>query len=63
MTTPHHPQSRPPRPRGSNADEWHLFLSGYLDNRASFPGGLTYAALQIAEAIEAAEKRGWRRSS
>jgi hypothetical protein len=53
----------PRRPRGANADEWHLFLCGYLDNRASFPRGLTYVAVEIAEAIEAAEKRGWRRSS
>jgi hypothetical protein len=41
------------RPSGSNADEWHLFLSEYLDNRANFPDGLTYMAVQIAEAIEA----------
>jgi hypothetical protein len=57
----------PHRPQGANADEWHLFLCGYLDNRASFPRGLTYVAVQIAEAIDEAEARGfalgWRRSS
>lgn len=42
------------RPAGSNADEWHLFLSEHLDNRANFPNGLTYVAVQIAEAIDAA---------
>jgi tellurite resistance protein len=41
------------RPSGSNADEWHLFLLEYLDNRANFLDGLTYMAVQIAEAIEA----------
>lgn len=39
-------------PAGSNADEWHLFLSRYLDNRANFPTGLTYVAVQIAEALD-----------
>jgi len=43
-----------PRPIGSNADEWHLFLSEYLDNRATSPNGLTFMAVQIAEAIDAA---------
>jgi hypothetical protein len=43
----------PNRPRGSNADEWHLFLCEHLDNRANSPNGLTFMALQIAEAIEA----------
>jgi hypothetical protein len=42
------------RPRGSNADEWHLFLSQYLDNRATSPDGLTFMAIQIAKAIAAA---------
>lgn len=42
------------RPEGNNADEWHLFLSLYLDNRASFPNGLTFMAVQIAETIDAA---------
>ena len=46
------------RPLGSNADEWHLFLSTHLDNRASRPTGLTFMAVQIAEAIEDAERRG-----
>lgn len=47
------------RPGGSNADEWYLFLSEYLDSRANFPDGLTYIAVQIAEAIYDAEIRGW----
>jgi hypothetical protein len=34
-------------PTGSNADEWHLFLSEH-------PGGLPYVVVQIAEAIDAA---------
>lgn len=48
----------PKRPEGSNADEWHLFLSRYLDNRATSPSGMTFMAVQIAEAIEDAERRG-----
>lgn len=44
------------RPSGSNADEWHLFLSEHLDNRAG-NSGLTYMAVQIAEAIEAARSK------
>src|SRR5215471_17228900 len=46
-------------PKGSNADEWHLFLCERLDNRAAFPSGLEFTAVQIAEAIEAAERRGF----
>lgn len=38
------------RPLGSNADEWHLFLD---DNKDALP----YLAVQIAEAIEDAERR------
>jgi hypothetical protein len=45
------------RPRGSNADEWHLFLCQRLDNRATYPNGLEFTAVQIAEAIEAERKR------
>jgi hypothetical protein len=37
-------------PTGSNADEWALFLSEW---------GTAYCAVQIAEAIEAAEQRGF----
>jgi restriction endonuclease Mrr len=44
------------RPKGSNADEWHLFLCQYLDNRATSPNGLTFVAVQISEAIERAER-------
>jgi hypothetical protein len=44
------------RPSGSNADEWHLFLTKHLDNRAG-NNGLTYMAVQIAEAIEANAKQ------
>ena len=44
------------RPRGSNADEWHLFLTEFCDNRATQPNGMTYVAVQIAEAIEAAAR-------
>jgi len=40
------------RPSGSNADEWRLFLSEHLDNRR-VNDGLTYIAVQIAEAIDA----------
>ena len=43
------------RPAGSNADEWHLFLSEHLD-KATFSSGLTFMAVQIAEAIDAAAK-------
>lgn len=39
------------RPEGSNADHWHLFLSEHKD-------ALPYVAVQIAEAIEDAERRG-----
>lgn len=39
------------RPLGSNADEWHLFLD---ENKDALP----YLAVQIAEAIEQAERRG-----
>jgi hypothetical protein len=46
------------RPRGSNADEWHLFLCQYLDNRATSPNGLTFMAVQIAEAIEEGRRDG-----
>jgi hypothetical protein len=53
----------PRRPSGANADEWHLFLCAHLESRAAYPRGLNHVAIQIAEAIEAAEKRGWRRSS
>lgn len=35
------------RPKGSNADEWHLFLA---ENRDALP----YVAVQIAEAIDEA---------
>lgn len=39
------------RPLGSNADEWHMFLSENAD-------AMPYLAVQIAEAIEDAERRG-----
>jgi hypothetical protein len=45
-------------PLGSNADEWRLFLCQHLDSRATHPNGLTYVALQIAEAIEEAFREG-----
>lgn len=41
-----------PRPTRSNADEWLVFLSEYLDNRAGFPSGLPFVAVQICNAIE-----------
>jgi hypothetical protein len=47
------------RPRGSNADEWHLFLCERLDNRANHPDGLTFAAVQIAEALNQRDQE-WR---
>lgn len=40
------------RPKDSNADAWHLFLSEYLDARANSPSGMTFMAVQIAEAID-----------
>lgn len=40
------------RPLGSNADEWNLFLSENKD-------GIPYQSVQIAEAIEEAERRGY----
>lgn len=40
------------RPLGSNADEWNLFVAENMDNPA-------YLAVQIAEAIEEAERRGF----
>jgi hypothetical protein len=43
------------RPEGANADEWRLFLSFYLDSRATSVDGLSYVAVQISEAIEEAE--------
>jgi hypothetical protein len=46
------------RPKGSNADEWHLWLSFYADSRAAFPDVLDYLAVHIAEAIERATERG-----
>jgi len=39
-------------PTGSNADEWALFLSEW---------GTAYCAVRVAEAIEAAEQRGYAR--
>lgn len=39
------------RPNGSSADEWALWLS-------DFQPSLPYLAVQIAEAIEAGERRG-----
>lgn len=41
------------RPLGSNADEWNLFVDESKDNSA-------YLAVQIAEAIDEAERRGAR---
>jgi len=46
------------RPIHNNADEWLEFLSEYLDHRTDSPNGLAFVAVQIAEAIDAAEKRG-----
>lgn len=44
------------RPTGSNADEWHLFLSEHCCSRPNQVNGLTYMAVQIAEAIDAAAR-------
>jgi hypothetical protein len=44
------------RPQGTNADEWRLFLTHYLDSRTS-ADGLSFVAVQIAEAIEAERSR------
>lgn len=41
-----------PVPTGSNADEWHVYLS---ENKDALP----MVAVQIAEAIEAASARMW----
>jgi hypothetical protein len=46
------------RPEGSNADEWHLFLTVYAAERANQIIGLSFLAVQIAEAIEEAQERG-----
>lgn len=46
------------RPHGSNADEWHLFLSEHLDNRANSSSALSFIAVQIAEALDEAQERG-----
>lgn len=48
------------RPQGSNADEWCLFLSVYLDSRATSPNGLARMAIQIAAAIDEAFEDGRR---
>ena len=45
------------RPHGANADEWRLFLSCHVDSRATSVDGLSFAAVQIAEAIEAERAR------
>jgi hypothetical protein len=45
------------RPQGTNADEWRLFLSAYLDSRTTSADGLSFMAVQIAEAIEAERSR------
>ncbi len=42
------------RPTGSNADEWRLFLSEHLDTRATEVDGLSFVAVQIAEALDGA---------
>jgi hypothetical protein len=47
----------PKRPQGSNADEWRLFLSAYVDSRATIFDGLSFVAVQIAEAIEGMRER------
>jgi hypothetical protein len=46
------------RPLSFNADEWHLFLCQHLDSRATCPNGLTYVAVQIAEALDEAFEDG-----
>jgi hypothetical protein len=48
------------RPVGSNADEWHVFLCEHLDSRAACPNGLTFMAVQIAEAFDEAFEDGRR---
>lgn len=45
-------KGNPGRPAGSNADEWHLYLS---ENKDALP----MVAVQIAEAIEAAAASMW----
>jgi hypothetical protein len=42
------------RPDGSNADQWNLCLEDWTDKS----GGHPYVAVQIAEAIDDAERRG-----
>lgn len=49
------PPSMMTRPTGSNADEWNLFLVEHKD-------ALPFLAVQIAEAIEDAERRAPSRS-
>lgn len=43
-----------PRPTGSNADEWAVFLEYWC---APKPSNLSFVAVQIAEAIDDAGKR------
>ncbi len=45
------------RPRGTHAWEWRLFLSGYVDSRATSIDGLSFVAVQIVQAIEAERER------
>jgi hypothetical protein len=45
-------RTRPTRPAGSNADEWNLFLEEVIGRSNS------YLAVQIAEAIDDAVRRG-----
>lgn len=42
------------RPKGSNADEWRLFLCQHLDGRVTseFSDPLSFIAVQIADAID-----------
>jgi hypothetical protein len=47
-------------PKGPNDDEWHLFLSHYLDNRATQPNGLNHVAMQISDAIQRSFDLGFR---
>src|SRR5215475_7735672 len=50
------PDKLPPGPSSSNPDEWRLHLSIMLDNRATHPNGLTYAAMDVSNRIQERER-------
>ena len=51
----------PMPPTFDDPDQWHRYLSHYLDNRAMQPVGLEVVALRVGDAIRAAYRRGYDR--